>query len=159
MKIRERPNTLAWLDPKESLGCLKKNQLSTLIKTEGMQACSLNRRVLFSIEARGWPMTMLTIPVSDAVDFVLMLILMILSWRHVSYLSFHLITQASYVFEIFYTQNAWFLTKLNWGQKSVNRSNDLCKIIHWVQNPFILSKITHSMFDNTMKLINSLHHL
>ena len=40
-------------------------------------------------------------------------------------------TQAFCVVEIFYTQHAWFLTKLNLRQKRVNRWNALCKIIHW----------------------------
>ena len=41
-------------------------------------------------------------------------------------------TQAFCAVEILYTQNAWFLTKLNLRQKSQNRSNAWCKIIHCV---------------------------
>ena len=40
------------------------------------------------------------------------------------------LTQAFCAVEIFYTQNALFVTKLNPHQNSVNRSNALCKIIH-----------------------------
>ena len=79
-------------------------------------------------------------------------------------------TQAFCAVEIFYTQNALFVTKLNSRQKSVNRSNALCKIIHCGKIPIycvkspIQCKITCCgqnctlMFDYTMKIINCLAH-
>ena len=48
-----------------------------------------------------------------------------------SYLIFVIsFTQAFCAVEIFYTQNALFVTKLNLHQNNVNRSNALCKMIH-----------------------------
>ena len=49
-------------------------------------------------------------------------------------------TQAFCAVEIFYTQNALFVTKLNSRQKSVNRSNALCKIIHCGKIPIYCVK-------------------
>ena len=76
--------------------------------------------------------------------------------------------QAFCAVEIFYTQNALFVTKLNPHQNSVNRSNALCKIIHCGKIPIycvkspIQCKITCCgqnctlMFDYTMKIIHCL---
>ena len=54
-----------------------------------------------------------------------------LKWNPWPYLIFVIsFTQAFCSVEIFYTQNALFVTKLNSRQKRVNRSNTLCKIMH-----------------------------
>ena len=44
-------------------------------------------------------------------------------------------TQAFCAVEIFYTQNALFVTKLNSRQNSVYRSKGLCKMIHCSKIP------------------------
>ena len=41
---------------------------------------------------------------------------------------------------IFYTQKALFVTKLNVRQNNVNRSNALCKMIHWGKIPIYCVK-------------------
>ena len=94
-----------------------------------------------------------------------------LHWCSVSYLIFVIsFTQAICAVEIFYTQNALFVTKLNMRQNNVNRSNALCKIIHCGKIPIycvkspIQCKITCCgqnctlMFDYTMKIIHCLAH-
>ena len=67
---------------------------------------------------------------------ILILILIIIPYL-IFVISF---TQAFGALEIFYTQNALFVTKPNLHQKSVNRSNALCKIIHCGKIPIYCVK-------------------